>query len=105
MTTKTEPTYRVVIYMSGPIDAIKHECRRFVLKHPQCVTVKPSTFIYSGGEEEGAEIGLLNYPRFPQSEGEIYAYAECLAVALVEATHQHSALIVSPNKTEWITKR
>jgi len=105
MNTKTEPTYRVAIYMSGPLEQIKQECRRFVRRHPQCVTVKPSTFIYCGGEEEGAEIGLLNYPRFPQSEQEIYTYAECLAVALVEATHQDSALIVSPTRTEWYSKK
>lgn len=70
-----------------------------------CVTIEPTDFIYTGGEEAGYVVGLINYPRFPDTPGGINARAEELMQKLLEGTHQHSALLMTPDETVWITRR
>lgn len=105
MITKNCKTYWVKIYMSGPIEAAKQVCRASCLKEGLCVTIESTHFIYTGGEESGFVVGLINYPRFPKEDVEIFARAKSLALELLEATFQHSVLIMTPTETEWITKR
>ena len=101
----TEPTHQIRIYLSGPIEIAKQVIREHVLAHPLCVTLEPTTFIYTGGEEQGYVVGLLNYPRFPSTPDHINTRARTLAELLLERTFQHSALIVTPSETTWITTR
>ena len=105
MRTETSPTYRVDIYISGPLQEIEQACRQDCLEEGLCVTVTPTRFIYTGGEESGACIGLLNYPRFPASKALIYVRAKALALRVLKATCQHSVLVVAPDQSEWITIR
>ena len=101
----TEPTYTIRLYLSGPIEVAKQMLREHVMVYPQCVTIEPTTFIYTGGEEQGYVVGLLNYPRFPSTPEELNVYAMNLAHRLLDRTFQHSAMVVTPNETVWITKR
>lgn len=104
MIEKTAPTYQITLYMSGPIEVAKQAIRRFV-RRGLCVTIDPTLFVYTGGEEGGFRVGLLNYPRFPCiSTMELDATATELAHELLSATEQDSALIVG-NETRWITRR
>lgn len=103
--TQNAPTYTVRLYLSGPIEVAKQVIRQDCLEAGLCVTVEPTTFIYTGGEEAGYAVGLLNYPRFPSDPDALTARARALALRLLEATFQHSALVVAPGTTEWITKR
>jgi hypothetical protein len=105
MKTQTEPTYTIRIYLSGPIEVAKQVIREHVLDNPCCVTIEPTTFIYTGGEEAGYVVGLLNYPRFPSTKQRLEGYASNLAHLLLDRTYQHSALIVTPSETTWITKK
>ncbi len=105
MQTKTEKTWWAKIYLSGPITVIEQTCREDCLAEGLCVTVTPTRFIYTGGEETGAEVGLINYPRFPSDSETITSRARALAVRLLDATCQHSVLVMTPTVTEWITKR
>jgi hypothetical protein len=105
MNTQTAGTYVIRLYLSGPIETAKQIIRSHVLTVGLCVTVEPTTFIYTGGEEAGYVVGLLNYPRFPTSPDEILAKARALMLALLDGTFQHSALLVAPDVTEWMTKR
>ena len=100
---KVLPTYTIRIYLSGSIEAAKQIIREHVLHHPLCVTVEPTTFIYTGGEEQGYVVGLLNYPRFPTAPNELNVRANILAEMLLERTFQRSALIVTPTDTKWVT--
>lgn len=104
MRTEKTATYWATIYISGPLSVIEQTCRQECMKG-LCVTVDPTRFIYTGGEETGAAIGLVNYPRFPVSNEDLYLKAECLALTLLETTCQHSVMIVTPDKTVWHTKR
>lgn len=102
---KTENTHWVKIYLSGPISVIEQTCRNECKEIGLCVTVEPVKFIYSGGEESGVVVGLVNYPRFPRGDDAINAIATALATRLLEATHQDSVMVMTPKRTKWITCR
>lgn len=105
MKALSEPTRIVRIYLSGPIEVAKQIIREHCLSKGLCVAIKPTTFIYTGGEEDGYEVGLLNYPRFPTSAEELDRTAEELALKLLDKTYQHSVLIATPERSIWHTKR
>lgn len=105
MQTQTASTYQIRMYLSGPIEVAKQAIRAECLREGLCVTIEPTTFIYTGGEEAGYVVGLLNYPRFPQAEADLERRARALMYVLLEATHQHSALMVTPSTSEWVTRR
>lgn len=105
MIEKQEQTYWARIYMSGPIEVAKQTIRAECLREGLCVTVEPTTFIYTGGEEAGYVVGLINYPRFPSSAVSIVDRAFDLLHKLLDATYQQSALLMTPTATTWITKR
>ncbi len=105
MKTKQTDTYWVKIYLSGPMNVIEQTCRQDCFEQGLCVTVEPTKFIYTGGEETGAVVGLVNYPRFPNTPERIWGRARELALRLLSSTHQHSVLLAAPDKTEWMTLR
>lgn len=105
MRIETQPTYWARIYMSGPIEAAKQIIRAQCHAAGLCVTIEPTHFIYTGGEEAGYVVGLINYPRFPSTPDAILERAQQLADNLLRGTYQHSALIMTPQNTEWITTR
>jgi hypothetical protein len=105
MRAQTADTMWARIYLSGPIEIAKQVIREECLREGLCVTIEPTTFIYTGGEESGYVIGLINYPRFPKSQQEIAERADNLSEILLDLTFQHSALVMTPSSTRWITKR
>jgi hypothetical protein len=105
MQTINDATCVITLYLSGPIEVAKQTLRAECLREGLCVTIEPTAFIYTGGEEAGYRVGLLNYPRFPTTPQALEARAESVALALLEATHQHSALMVGQTVTRWFTKR
>lgn len=105
MRTEIVATHWVRIYLSGPIEVAKQVLRAECLREGLCVTVEPTTYIYTGGEEPGFVVGLLNYPRFPVTAEDLDRRARDLMHKLLAATCQHSALMVTPSASEWITLR
>lgn len=105
MVQKEVQTFWAKIYLSGSIEVAKQIIRKYCLDIGLCVTIEPTTFIYTGGEETGFVVGLINYPRFPMDFIEIKSKAFSLAHELLEGTYQHSVLIMLPDETTWITKR
>lgn len=105
MIEKTTQTYSVSIYISGPIEVIEHACRSYCSRIGLCVTVSPTKFIYTGGEELGCVVGLINYPRFPKSDLELDKTARDLAKMLLRCSFQDSVLIVSSKESIWLSKR
>lgn len=98
-------TFWVRIYASGPIEQAKNVLRRECLREGLCVTIEPTTFIYTGGEEAGYVVGFINYPRFPSEQSTLWDRAVLVARLLLEETYQYSILVMSPTKTLWMTKR
>lgn len=104
MRQTTEPTRRAQIYIAGDLATARQVCREFCMEG-LCVTVTPTTFVYTGGAEEGVEIGLVNYPRFPSSQARLYQQAKRLGRDLMERLCQHSYLVVTPKTTTWHSRR
>lgn len=105
MTPEQQPTIRVDIYMAGDFAQAKQVCREYCFEVGLCVHIEPVDFIYTGGEEAGFKVGLINYPRFPTDGGSLTATAEALAKRLMERLCQHSFCIVGPSETAWFSRR
>ena len=106
-------TFWAKIYIAGPIVQIEQVCRHFVLKGG-CVTVTPTNYIYTMGEESGAEIGLIHYPRFAkdatkcatmETKKAILDDAEALGFKLLAECFQGSFTIMTPDDTYFYSNR
>lgn len=106
MTPKTQvaPTIRFDIFIAGDIAQAKQVCREFCMEG-LCVTVEPVDFIYTGGQETGVRVGLINYPRFPSSIDVLGVKARRLGDMLMERLCQHSFSIEGPGETIWVSRR
>jgi hypothetical protein len=100
-----EPAHYVWIWIAGDAQEAKRICQAYCLRVGLCVTVTKTDFVYTGGFEEGVQVGLVNYPRFPTSPEQLWETAEILALELIEGLYQHSALVQSGSRAVWITKR
>ena len=98
-------TIRFDIFIGGDLAVAKQTCREFCMEKGFCVTVEPVAFIYTGGEESGVRVGLINYPRFPTTHDDLEATAHVLAERLRVALCQHSFSVVGPRTTIWRTIR
>lgn len=97
------PTYQVTIYIAGDVATAERVIREHCYQNGCCVTITQTKFIYTGGEETGVAVGLVNYPRFTSTPEQIDALAEILARSLIPACNQTSCLLVSTTKTRWIS--
>lgn len=105
MATVQTSTYWVKIYIAGPIEVAKQIIRREAKAQGMCVTIEPTTYVYTGGEEEGYVVGFINYPRFPASRSAIWSRAEKLAEILKAETFQSSYTIMDPEQAVWVSDR
>lgn len=101
----TSDTIRFDIFMAGDLAQARQVCREYCFAVGLCVTVEPLAFIYTGGEEAGFRVGLINYPRFPATEELLRQRAVDLADRLMKQLCQHSYSIVGPRETEWFSRR
>lgn len=105
MKTIDAASYPISIFMAGDIAAAIDYARRYCDEQGLCVTVSQTTYVYTGGQESGFVIGLINYPRFRSSPQELWATAEHIAAYLRERLHQDSYTIQTPDKTVWFSHR
>ncbi len=101
----TAPTIRYDIFIAGDFEQAKQVCREYCFASSLCVTVEPVAYIYTGGEEAGVRVGLINYPRFPTTLEDLLEKAGKLADLLMARLCQHSYSIVGPDKTVWVSRR
>ena len=105
MKTKTAETANFTIYIAGDFEQAKQICREYCMGVGLCVTVDRTTYIYTGGEESGVRVGLINYPRFPAAATSLREKALGLAEQLMIGLCQHSYTVVGPGRTEWFSRR
>lgn len=101
MIEKMCSTNEIKLFISGPIEVAKQIIRRHCMDEGLCVTIEPTTYIYTGGEETGYVVTLRNYPRFPSSKEKLKARAILLANDLLRETCQHSFMVVTPTTSYW----
>lgn len=95
-------SYPVSVFVAGYVSEAAAICQQYCDAVGLCVTITETRYIYTGGEEAGVIVGLINYPRFPAEPAAIFAKAEELAHRLIEGMGQRSASIQAIDKTVWI---
>ena len=103
MKEQTIDTFTCEICLGGNYDDALRICKEFCNKEGLCVTVSKTEFIYTGGQESGVIVRLVQYPRFPKEKYEIENICFDLGCTLIEGLYQESALIISPDETKWLT--
>jgi hypothetical protein len=103
--TKYTNSYPVQTFIAGDYDLAKSIAREFCDQVGLCVTVTKTSYVYTGGEESGVIVGLINYPRFPKEPHVIELNAFLLAERLVKGLGQQSYSIQTPDETKWISYR
>lgn len=101
MKEATVPTIRYDLFMAGDLSMAKQVCREYCFHIGMCFTIEPTTYIYTGGEEEGFRIGLINYPRFPADQEKLKNTITNLAETLRTRLCQHSYTICGPDTSTW----
>jgi hypothetical protein len=102
---KAVRTCSIQVFMAGDIAVAKHALRTMAWSEGMCVTITPTDFIYTGGEETGFVIGVQHYPRFPSTPKKLTVFAEHVAEMVMLACCQKTALVVAPKYTRWLTQK
>ena len=101
-------TYKVNVYMGlqegydGSVRTVKdaiRAVRKYTDEVGLGVTVTPTYFVYTGGDEPGVIIGLVNYPRFPSDKVEIRKHGFELAKRLLVEFKQHRCTVELPDRS------
>jgi hypothetical protein len=105
---KTVPTYYANIYVGtrkgydGPVlskGTVALLISEYIKDHPMGITVTDTEFYYVDGSEPGIIVGLINYPRFPRSNGQLQKDALDFAHYLRERFEQIRVSIIFPDIT------
>lgn len=81
------------------IESVEHICQQFVNKKGLCVTVTPTKFVYTDGNESGVVIGLIQYPRFPKKIDYLIEQSKEFAELLMNELGQNRVTITTPNES------
>ena len=98
-------TYQATIFIAGDCAQALRLCQAHCDEVGLCVTVEPTTYVYTGGAESGVRVGLINYPRFPSTTRDIFRRAKALALILMDGLRQESLSIVATDGTTWLSRR
>lgn len=104
MKEMSSPTYQATIYIAGSVEQADAAIREYCMKG-LCVSMTKTRFIYTGGAEDGVAVGVINYPRFPKAVDALDAECIELAKFLITKLHQHSATVVTPSTTVFLSRR
>jgi hypothetical protein len=95
----------VWIYVAGDLNTSEMICRKECFEIGLCVTVQPIRYIFTGGTEDGVQVGLINYGRFPDNKDSILKKAVDLGRKIAEANHQWSYSVIAPSESLYFTRR
>lgn len=104
-TLKIEKSIPVNIFLAGSYRKAVRFARIYCDRFGFCVTVTKTKYVYTGGQEDGVIIGLINYPRFPETAESLLARAGQIGELLREAMGQQSFTIQMPGDTYFISMR
>jgi hypothetical protein len=107
-TIKKVATYEAKIYIGSRVgyegepfslSDLKEAIKEYQTENTHSVRITPTTYFVKDYEEEGWEIAVINYPRFPKSEAAIYAFVYGLSVSLLKRFKQNRISFVTPGET------
>ena len=102
--TRTAASYQVSVFITGDLAKATEICQTFC-DRGLCVTVDQTNYVFTGGQEMGVRVGLINYARFPKEEEEIWATAVELGFALKEGLEQGSFTVQDPYESTFYSTR
>lgn len=102
--TRQEPSFEIKIFIAGDYNRIKHVCSDFVTEVGLCVNIKKTDYVYTYGEQSGAEIGLISYPKFQTEFEEQRNKAMKLCKLLMNACNQKSATILDNKQALYLER-
>lgn len=100
---RTAQTHTAIIWIAGEAAEARRICRKHCVEINLCVTVTPTTFVYTGGCEKGVCVRLVNYPRRPCGKDVLEAQAMDLARALRTGLCQETFLVETPTSSTWVS--
>lgn len=104
MKIETAKTYTATIHIAGEYHRIKDICARYCQKG-LCVSLAKTDYIYTGGQQSGYAITLINYPRFKSTSEKINQEAFELAKMLIIDGYQDSCTIITTDNSYYMSKR
>ena len=113
MNSKSVKTFTATIYVGRlnmatvslvPERTVCRACEQYVDRIGLCVSVTPTEFIYTDGGEPGFAIGIINYPRFPDTDSNLKARAIEIAVRLMDVCSQNRVSIIMQDETVMLSK-
>lgn len=105
MQIKSTNALTVQVFMAGDKVAAEDCCAKFCDEVGLCVTVTPTSYIYTGGRENGFVVGLINYARFPSNQEAITEKAFRLAWLLMRELGQDSFTVQTPENSIFCSER
>lgn len=102
---KRARSFPVTIYIAGSYNKALEVTQNYCDEVGYCVTVKQVSYVYKNGKEEGIEVGIINYPRFPAEPIDIIDKAKEIAERLRVGLEQESYSIQTPHDTIWYSYR
>lgn len=102
------PTYQAVIHVGlregydGPVRGlweVQQAAQAYCDRVGLAVAVAEERFVYKGGSEPGASVGLLCYPRFPREPADIKRHAVELACILRTLLKQQRVSVACTDET------
>lgn len=105
MIMKQTMSFPVSIFIAGDYETALQISQSYCDKVGLCVTVSKTVYVYTGGSENGIIVGLINYPRFPTPETDIFRHALELAKSLRVGLDQQSFSIQTADDTYWYSWR
>ena len=88
--------YSDIVYL---IDDVYKICQEYTDEVGWCVSITPTQYIYKNGYEDGAIIGVIQYPRFPKSHKLLEELTIKLAEILRTELKQLCISVVFPDRT------
>ena len=95
---------KIEIFIAGDLSRIEAACAEYCTVG-FCVTVTPTRYVFTGGSETGAIIGLINYARFPIDSFDLWEHAEALGMLILERAEQQSFTIQSESVSRLYSNR
>lgn len=104
-------TARIYVGLKEGYDGKQHDIsevyevlQEFCDKNGFAFEVKPTKYIYTNGNEDGVDIGIINYPRFPKSKEYIQSISFVIALILLDEFKQERCTVVCTDKTFMLEK-
>ena len=93
------------IYVGGDLATAEMVCRESCFERGLCVTIKPVKYIFTGGTEEGVQIGMIKYVPFPEEKKALVDRAIKLGQKIAEANFQWSYTVITRDESIYRSRR